>query len=356
MSEALAALARTLKSQRGALAARANDEFFRRHPDWMERFGERGRACGEEDAAFLVDFLAGALDARLPSAFEDYLRWTARVLGARGIGPGSVLESIDVMEEALRGALGPAEMRLLEPYLASGRAGAAATIADAPAPAAPGAGADLALSRRLFTQAILAGARRRALDAALAPLRAGAGALDVYGDVVQESLYEVGRLWESNRISVAVEHMATAIAQYVLARLLPEIPAAPQSRGSAVVTGVSGELHQVGAHMVADALEADGWSVRFLGVNTPHGDILRVLDDHGASAVGISATMLTSVARVRDLVGAIRARRAAAAPRILVGGAVFKRFPDLVRDVGADATAGDVRAAVAAFRGPSPAS
>jgi hypothetical protein len=41
--------------------AQANAEFFRRHPDWDARYGDRGRVRGEEDAGFLVEFLSGAL-------------------------------------------------------------------------------------------------------------------------------------------------------------------------------------------------------------------------------------------------------------------------------------------------------
>ena len=34
---------------------------------------------------------------------------------------------------------------------------------------------------------------------------------DLYEDVFKEALYEVGLLWENNKISVAVEHMATVL-------------------------------------------------------------------------------------------------------------------------------------------------
>ena len=111
------------------------------------------------------------------------------------------------------------------------------------------AGGELDLTRRLFTQAILGGQRQPALTIALDALQRGAGVLDVYVGVVQESLHEVGRLWEANRISVADEHMATAIAQYVLSHLYGRIPPCAESRGGAVVTGVEGELHQIGANM-----------------------------------------------------------------------------------------------------------
>ena len=42
---------------------------------------------------------------------------------------------------------------------------------------------------------------------------------DIYRDVFQDALYEIGTLWETNQISVAEEHMGTAITQYVMSNL-----------------------------------------------------------------------------------------------------------------------------------------
>src|SRR5689334_23078788 len=117
----------------------------------------------------------------------------------------------------------------------------------------------------LFLQAILGGDRRAALSVANDALASGATVQGLYEEVLQASLDEVGRLWETNRITVAREHMATAVVQHVMAHLYSQIPPAAEARGSAIVTGVEGELHQVGAHMVADVLESDGWRVMFLG-------------------------------------------------------------------------------------------
>ena len=103
-------------------------------------------------------------------------------------------------------------------------------------------------------------------------LREGHPVLDVYLGVFQESLYQVGRLWESNVITVAEEHMATAITQFVLGQTYSQLPAPGDRRGNVVLTGVAGELHQVGANMVADVLESQGFDVRFLGTNMPHTD------------------------------------------------------------------------------------
>jgi len=342
-------LARELRLWKGGLAAEANAEFFRRHPEWEVRHGERSRRRGEEDARQLLEFLAGAIDAGLASPFEDYARWTTRLLGARGIAAAAVAETFEIMGEVLRARHPPERAVVTDRYTSLARAACLAGPLDLESITA-GEADRPRVSRDLFVEAILAGQRRPALAIALSALQDGARLVDIYADVLQESLYEVGRRWEVGAISVADEHMATAIVQFVLAHLFGRIqPAAP--RGKALITGVAGELHQVGANIVADALEAEGWSVRFLGVNVPQDAILSAIDEHEPIVIGISATRLPSVSRVRELIEAIRARPGRPAPRILVGGGIFRQRPELASCVGADATAGDVRSAVERFAG-----
>ncbi len=143
--------------------------------------------------------------------------------------------------------------------------------------------------------------------------------------------------------------MATAVAQYVIASLYADLERPTERRGRAVVTGVYGELHQLGANMVADILESDGWDVRFLGTNVPPDGAVRAAVDHRADLVGISAMMLPNLSRVTELVERVRAagddRR-----RVIVGGGLFRSDPHLWRQVGADGFAPDLREVVALAR------
>jgi MerR family transcriptional regulator, light-induced transcriptional regulator len=343
------AVADALRANRDEVADVATAEFLDRHPAWVARYGDRARRFGVEDARFHMDFLSGAVQSGSESAFVDYARWTARVLGSRGIEVGRLVENLEQVRDgasraldeegrAVVASLVAAAIRALE----SGDDGVvdphAVTDADADAPLAP--------EVRLYVQAILGGQRQAALNIALEAVLAGHSVPDVYCDLLQPAQYEVGRLWESNQVTVAQEHMATAITQYVVAQLYGRLPIPESVRGNALVTGVEGELHQLGANMVADMLEAEGWNVRFLGTQLPHRDILHAVEEHGPAVVGISATMLYSLPRVAELVSAIRAS-AGEGVRIVVGGGAFRAAPDAWADMGADGAASDLRSAVA---------
>jgi methanogenic corrinoid protein MtbC1 len=201
----------------------------------------------------------------------------------------------------------------------------------------------------VFVQALLAGNRSAALNIARESMQNGQTVRDIYFQLLQPAMYEIGRLWETNRISVAREHLATAITQYVMAHLFPLLsrPDTP-NRGVAVVAGVEGELHQIGALMVSDVLESDGWQVRFLGSNMPHAGIEETLRQEQATLLGISTTIFFNVAKAIKLIHSVRKNFTGV--RILVGGAAFKSAEGLWREVGADAFAPDLVSALSVAR------
>lgn len=343
--EARTGLSGALRQGKARVAEEATEAFLLNHPEMLDRLGERARQFGREDAAYHIDFLAGAVDSGNPEAFGDYIRWVVRVLTPRGLPSAMVVETLQQIEDGFREVISAEDRLTLHRYILAGLAGCSGSPVESAStpPVAPLAG-----TQRIFLQRLLAADRRAAATVAREALAQGHGLMDVYVDLVQESLYELGRLWEGNRITVAQEHAGTAVCQYVLAELYSSIPVPGKRRGRAIVTGVEGEFHQVGANLVADALEADGWNVRFLGANTPRVGVLQALGQHDADVLAISVTMLFNVGMAHQLVREARLERPGLF--VIVGGAAFRAAPDLWRDVGADARAVDVRAAVAAMR------
>ena len=276
----------------------------------------------------------------------------SRVLAARGISPGFVAENLQQIDAALHPHLTADEQAAVHTVLMAGCAICTLPPREGPDGAVPATVPDdLQVSQALFLQMILKGQRREALQIALEALHSGQSVLDVYTRIFQASLYRVGELWETNKITVAEEHMATAITQHVIAQLYAHLPPAPLSRGRIVLAGVQGEFHQVGATMVADVLEADGWDVRFLGSNMPHSGILAALASHEADILGISATMLFNVPQVRALIAEVHTRYGSQSPGIVVGGRAFHGFsPETAADLRANRVVTDLRGASQAMQ------
>jgi MerR family transcriptional regulator, light-induced transcriptional regulator len=204
--------------------------------------------------------------------------------------------------------------------------------------------ADLATD---YLDALVRGERRRAFQLILDAVQAGVELRTLYLYVFQRTQHELGRLWQLNRISVAHEHYCTAATQLIMAQLYPTILATAKTGRRFVAACVTGELHELGARMVADFLELEGWDTSYLGANTPVESVVRMVVDRQAHVVGISATMPFHVYAVEAMVAAVRSAEACQEVKVLVGGYPFTRAPDLWQRVGADGYARDAQEAVA---------
>ncbi len=197
-----------------------------------------------------------------------------------------------------------------------------------------------------YLDALRRGDRRQALAAAQSALSAGVDIRDLYMDVFQPAMHEVGHLWETNRLTVAQEHLATAITQSVMAQLYSYVFARPSLGRTMVATCIGGELHELGIRMVADFFEMEGWDVYYLGANMPIDDVVNMVNEQRADMLAISASLNNHVTRARDMINAVRASPIGPEIKIIVGGHPFNRAPHLYETVGADLTARDAREAV----------
>ncbi|HOG12796.1 MAG TPA: cobalamin-dependent protein [Smithellaceae bacterium] len=168
----------------------------------------------------------------------------------------------------------------------------------------------------------------------------------LYLGLIQPVMYEIGRLWEQDKISAAEEHMATSMVGRILAGLYARFPVPPANRGKAVVTSAPNEFHELGARILADMLEADGWDIFFLGANTPAEELIKLVKKADPRFLAISATMPFNMDRVAAMISGIRNDPALNSVKILVGGAAFNTDHTLWRRIGADAWAEDPPSAI----------
>jgi methanogenic corrinoid protein MtbC1 len=202
----------------------------------------------------------------------------------------------------------------------------------------------------------LEAARRRYLDCLLAPDTRGAwaavsDALDegappgrIYLDVLGPAMVEIGVLWETARIGVAQEHLATQITQTVLARLAPSLEEAGAAladgrRRLAIVAGTPGELHAIGARMVADFLEGSGWEVLLLGPDAPTAEIVAMARERAPDVVALSTSLSFNLLAAGRVLAALRGLDDP--PLLVAGGRAYEGRADRALVAGADIFAAD---------------
>ena len=122
---------------------------------------------------------------------------------------------------------------------------------------------------RDYFASLLAGQRARCLEIVDQLIGQGLSIRRLHVDLFQASLYEVGELWASNQISIATEHLATAVTEGLLNQLSLDIASRERVGKTVLVAGIQPELHQVGGKIVADTFEMHGWDSLYLGVEHP---------------------------------------------------------------------------------------
>lgn len=333
-----------LRDQREPLAQDAVDRQYARYPERWSRFGPQGREKSVRDMGYHLDYLIEALEAADPSLFIEYAAWAKVLFANLGFEEDDLASTLDSLRSAVADAL-PEKIATVPLSYIDAAANHARSIPSAlPSLIEPNQPhADLVGS---YLQALLAGDRREASQMVTRAVENGMDVRDVYINVFQVSQREVGRLWQTNRISVAQEHYCTAATQLIMSQLYPFIFGSERKGLRFVGTCVGGELHEMGVRMVADFFEMEGWDTYYLGANTPTESILQTLDEQEPDVLGISATMTFHVRRVADLVAAVRASDIGPQVKILVGGYPFLISSDLWREVGADGTASDAQHAI----------
>jgi MerR family transcriptional regulator, light-induced transcriptional regulator len=208
---------------------------------------------------------------------------------------------------------------------------------------------DLAARRDAYLHALLTRRTEEARGAVTAALADGVAIADIYLEILQPALQEVGHRWAIDEINVAEEHVATAVTQRLLDELSARMRAPPRDGRLAIVACTPGELHALGARMVGDFLEADGWEVLQLGASTPAADLAALSDREQPDAVALSsatAGSLPGIVEALERLGRLRPR-----PCLVVGGQFWTAETSRAAlELGADAVERDVRRLPAVLR------
>lgn len=338
--------AEAINAARPALAEAVTARHFELSPGLERRFGAAGREKCLQDAHYHLSYLAESVAASLPSLFADYVAWAKVMLEARGVPASDLARNLsalgDVLRERLPAEAGEAAARHVEEGLAR--------LPQIPPdlPAFVSDGEPHAALARAYIEALLAGRRHEASRLVLEAVEGGVGVRDVYLHVFQRSQREVGRLWQLNLLGVAQEHYCTAATQLVMSQLYPRIFSTERNGRTLVAACVAGDLHEIGLRMVADFFEMEGWDTFYIGASAPAASVVQAVAERRADVLAVSATITSHVRALREVIAAVRASAECRGVKILAGGYPFNVAPGLWREVGADASAPDAPAAVAA--------
>jgi len=163
--------------------------------------------------------------------------------------------------------------------------------------------------------------------------------------LLAEAARHLGALWEEDRCDFVDVTVGVARMQKLMCRFGGvDEPAACDPRQRALLATLPGEKHVFGVDMVAVFLRNAAWDVR-LQKDLEAEDVAGVSAGEWFGVFGITLSAESDLERLARTIQAVRESSANAELGVMVGGPLFKRNPNLVAQVGADATAPDAATA-----------
>ena len=187
---------------------------------------------------------------------------------------------------------------------------------------------------RRYLEAQLRGDRAAALRVIVDnAVSAAATVPDLYLYVIQPAQYEIGRLWEESRISVAEEHIASAITRFVISCLVHYSPRAYRNGKKALFGCVEGEHHDIGPLICSDFFEMAGFETRFVGADVPTRCLLHAIERERPDLVGLSVSLPHNLKALGRAAAEVR-RAFGAQVTLAAGGLAVQAIPSFSQDLG----------------------
>jgi DNA-binding transcriptional MerR regulator/methylmalonyl-CoA mutase cobalamin-binding subunit len=171
-----------------------------------------------------------------------------------------------------------------------------------------------------------------ALDLVLRQAEVALGGQGVLHRVVAPLARAIGEQWRDGTLTAAHEHFASAVIRLFLSHAARPFAGTAEAPLLVVVTP-SGQLHELGALLVAAAAANLGWRVTYLGAGLSAADIAGAVTQSGARAVALSIVypeddpqLNVELARLRELLpGTV----------ILAGGRAMSGYSSALQKIGA---------------------
>ena len=201
-----------------------------------------------------------------------------------------------------------------------------------------------------YLQSLLEGDRRQCRFLLREAKVQGIAGADLLLDVIWVCMEHISELFRSDRIDFVTEHQATRINRALADQMQAELPQVEPTGQKVIVCCSDVEGHELGAQIMADLFEADGWEVRFVGSGVPMDELVELVGRMQPDLLIYFGTEPGGIPEVRRTLQRLHRINASPHTSVLASGGVFNRAEGLWIEVGADAFAADARSALAQAR------
>lgn len=196
---------------------------------------------------------------------------------------------------------------------------------------------------KVLAEAVMRGDQSTAVEVVTQAVADNMPAKEILEDGLISAMAVVGDKFSKNEIYIPEMLIAARAMKSAVEILEPElVKAGVEPIGTAVVGTVQGDLHDIGKNLVAMMLKGAGFDVVDAGVDVGPEQFVEKAKSSGATVVGLSALLTTTMPSMEGIVKALR--ESGIGVKIMIGGApITQGYAD---KIGADGYAADAATAV----------
>lgn len=337
-------IAKNINVIKEQLAVKILQKHFEINPELKSRYKVFHRKLYIEDTCYHLSYLAGAISSDSKILFVEYLSWVKTFFSNLNVNKDDLATNFLLIRDELALVLNEEMLKITNEYLDEAIQNfnnievISSTFIKDENP--------LKENASKYLEHLINGNRKDALELVMSTFNSGVSIKELYLNLFQPVQREVGRLWQLSKLTVVQEHFITAATQLIMSQLYTYLFTSEPKDKKIIVACAQGELHELGARMVADLFELEGWDSYYYGANTPIRSIVQAINTQKPDVLAISVTMTYNIENVKKLIELVREDSTHNNLKIIVGGYPFNLSTDLWKNIGADGSALDAISAI----------
>lgn len=167
-------------------------------------------------------------------------------------------------------------------------------------------------------------------------LQADATAERILSRLFWPTLEHVQNLYRNDQLSDLAHHYATRLMRSLADQMQLRLTTSESRNKKVLLVCGPEESEEIGAQILADMLEADGYTVRFVGGGVANDEIISEVGEYQADVLLVFGVVPSTVPFTRVLIDRLHDIGVCPKVQIAVGGGVFNRADGLAEEIGAD--------------------
>ena len=314
-------------------------------PEYFSELSPRVRKIIYRDTRYNVDFLYTAYTLNDDKIIGDYARWLFHLMDSVFADRSSsetaeyVIRHLDCICQAVNSTLDSQKQARTLELLEIAKSAVKEEVHTPPS--TPSQTGRYEAEVRQYLDSLFQKNSRNTMFMVQEFCQKGIPLSDLYVEILAESMRRIGELWHTARISVDAEHYCTSVTQMAMAQLYPVLFSKERKNKTVLCACPGTELHEMGARMVADLFENDGWDSIYLGAAVPEDALLKSIRENDPDLLTLSVSMPQHLVECQALTE--RIRKEFPTLRIAVGGNAFRSTHSIWKNWPVDIYTDDAR-------------